>query len=98
MRVIGQLKIDNFFGEHLSSKQPLLSWVAEAEGNTWGTCQQIKEKYKDVELNKNNKVVFSFKEGQFRLEALVVLQNKLVIIERVGTYEEYSNWDNKQVA
>lgn len=89
MRILGRKYIYDFIRKHASSKKPLEAWVSEAEGASWQTPQDIKNRYRSADFLADNRAIFNIKGNDYRLVVKVRYQNGIVVVEWVGTHAEY---------
>lgn len=69
------------------------AWLLEAERAEWKTPADIKARYASASVLAENRVVFNVGGNRFRILTKVAYRLPIVLIERVGTHEEYDSWD-----
>ncbi|MBI4419355.1 MAG: type II toxin-antitoxin system HigB family toxin [Gemmatimonadetes bacterium] len=69
------------------------AWLLEAERAEWKTPADIKARYASASVLAENRVVFNVGGNRFRILTKVAYRLQIVLIERVGTHEEYDSWD-----
>ncbi len=90
MRVIGRDKLHKFSKKHNQVKPALDAWFEEANRAHWFTPQDIKNRYSSADFLADNRVIFNIKGNHYRLVVKVRYQNRIVVIEWVGTHAEYN--------
>ncbi|MCS5707785.1 type II toxin-antitoxin system HigB family toxin [Candidatus Berkiella cookevillensis] len=94
MNIAGKNLLDEFKKKHADASKWIDNWVADVEGSTWKTPQDIKDKYRSVDFLSNNKVIFDVKGNRYRLEVVVAYNTGSVLVKRIGTHAEYDKWEN----
>jgi len=89
MKVLGRDKLIKFSGKHANAKGALDAWFNEADGASWKTSQDIKNRFSSASFLADNRVIFNIKGNDYRLVVKVRYQNDIVVIEWVGTHAEY---------
>ncbi len=93
MKVVGRQRIEDFCTRNPDAKRRMDAWLVEAERAKWRTPNDIKARYRSASFLAENRVVFNIGGNRFRLVAKVAYQTQVVLIERVGTHDEYDAWD-----
>lgn len=75
--------------KHCNAEGWIDNWMADVEGSTWNTSQDIKRKYPSASFLPENTVIFNVKGNSYRLEVKVAYQNRIVNVRWVGTHQEY---------
>ena len=89
MQLLGLIKLDAFKQAHADSRGPLGAWEAEVKVAEWSGPQDIKNRYPNASFLADNRVIFNIKGNTYRLVVKARYQNKMVLIEWVGTHAEY---------
>lgn len=92
MRVVGRRRLDQFARQHAQAKPLVAAWLAEAEAAEWRQPQDIKARHASANFLPNNRVVFNLGGNKFRLLVMITYVNGVVLVEQVGTHEEYNHW------
>ena len=92
MKIIGRKKLFEFKKKHSDACSQIDSWEAETKDAEWQTTKDIKRRYAHASFMANNHVVFNIKGNRYRLLVQVNYTNKVVLIKKIGTHEEYSKW------
>ena len=61
MRVISRKTLKDFWEKHADSEQPLKAWFHEAKHADWQSFNDIKARYRSVDLLPGDRVVFKIK-------------------------------------
>ena len=93
MRVIGIPILTEFLRVHGDVARPVQAWLAEARNASWKTPHQLKEHYRNATILKGSRVVFNVKGNKYRLLVTVDYEFEIVRIEKIGSHEEYDEWD-----
>jgi mRNA interferase HigB len=92
MKILGREKLFEFRNKHSDASSQIDSWEAEAENAEWKTPKDIKVRYAQASFIAKNHVVFNIKGNKYRLLVQVNYQNKIILVKKVGTHEEYMKW------
>lgn len=92
MRVLGKGVLEDFGRRHAPARSRIQSWLAEAEEAEWDTPADVLERYPHASIISGDRVVFNIGGNNYRLDARIHFQRKLVLILRVGTHSEYNRW------
>jgi mRNA-degrading endonuclease HigB of HigAB toxin-antitoxin module len=95
LRVIGREVIFTFIQKHNNAKPALQSWLCEVESASWSCLQEILVSYRAADILTDNRVVFHFISGEFKLLASAICGSSIVIVEKIGTISEYRKWNLK---
>lgn len=93
MKVVGRQLVEDFCKQHPDTSGRMNAWVVEAERAEWKTPADIKARYASASFLAENRVVFNIGGNRFRILTKVTYRLQIVLIERVGTHEEYDSWD-----
>lgn len=91
MRVIAIKTIKEFWSKpkNKDSEQALKSWFWETKKENWKTPNDIRRKYKNVSILKNNRAIFNIKGNKYRLVIAIKYEFQIIFIRFIGTHEEY---------
>lgn len=92
MIITGRSVTNEFKKKHADARSSIDAWEAEAEDASWTQPSNIKQRYADASFLPGNKVVFNIKGNKYRLLVQVNYKNKIVLIEKAGTHNEYMKW------
>ncbi len=90
MRILGLPLLEAFKTDHANSRGQLDAWRMEVEQENWETSQDIKRRYPSADFLSDNRIIFNIKGNSYRLIVKVRYQNRIVIVEWIGTHAEYS--------
>ena len=92
MRVIGKEHIADFMKRYDRSRRPLKSWLAEVQEEQWNTPADLNARYPRADYV-NGHWIFDIGGNKFRLDSRVDFDSKIVLALRVGTHEQYNDWE-----
>ena len=95
MKVIGRELITTYIANNCDVQKPLQCWLREVEEASWKDKEIIKTSYRGIDFLPNNKVIFHFFAGSFKLLALVIIGAGVIIVEKIGAIAESSKWNLK---
>jgi mRNA interferase HigB len=93
MQVVGRERLEEFAREHADARLQMDAWLAEVLEANWQGPADIKKRYASASFLGENKVVFNLKGNKYRLLAVVAYKQQVVVVSRIGTHAEYSEWD-----
>lgn len=99
MKVLGIIRIQNFYSQHANAKGPLLAWLHEAKDATWSSPQTIKEKFPHVSFpakHNGSVAIFNIGGNNFRLEVIVRYEGSIVLIQDINTHANYDKKNKKR--
>ncbi|KEG16381.1 type II toxin-antitoxin system HigB family toxin [Bartonella bacilliformis] len=65
--------------QYPDAEQPLKAWIDEAKNAQWRSPHDIKEKYKNASILKNNRVVFNIKGNEYRFNCINLLSSGMAL-------------------
>ncbi len=92
MLILGREKLDAFARQHASARPWIENWIAETRRLKWRKPQDIRDLFASASFLPGNRVVFNVKGNRYRLEVRIAYESGLVVILRIGTHTEYSQW------
>ena len=99
MTVHSLKELEKFIKKHRDAKDELESWLALIKLAEWDNFDALKLYFpkKDFAVHAlNNPGWILFKFGhRWRIDVYIKYEVKIVIINRVGTHEEYNKWKPK---
>lgn len=95
LKVIGRELITTYIANNCDAQKPLQCWLREVEEASWKDKEIIKTSYRGIDFLPNNKVIFHFFAGSFKLLALIVIGAGVIIVEKIGSIAESSKWNLK---
>ena len=82
----------DFMKRYDRARRPLQAWLAEVNEEQWETTAHLKARYPSASFV-NGHWVFNIGGNKFRLDTRDDLGTKLVLVLRVGTHEQYNDWE-----
>jgi mRNA interferase HigB len=92
MRIAGRDKLEKFMLKHARARSSLSSWLAVAQDSDWKNPQDIKDRFRSVDILTGNRVVFNIGGNNYRLVVLVRYVEGQLLIIKIGTHAEYDKW------
>jgi len=95
MKLIGRELLTKFKEKYSDSRAQLNSWESEVEAAQWDTPHDLKKRYSTADPIGGQRVVFNICGNKYRLLAIVNYLNKMVLVKKIGTHNEYDKWKLK---
>jgi mRNA interferase HigB len=93
MRVIARKTLRTFWEREPGSEAQLKAWFAEAHDANWKGPADVKAKYRNASIVKNDRVVFNICGNKYRLVVRINYRFKVVYIRFIGTHADYDAID-----
>ena len=93
MRVIARKTLKEFWEREPAAEAQLKAWFAEAEEADWKRPADVKAKYRNASIVKNERAVFNICGNKYRLVTRINYRFRVVYIRFVGTHAEYDAVD-----
>lgn len=95
MRLMVRKRIVDFYSipEYRDSKKALEAWFYETKNANWKAPSDIKEKYGNASILRNNRVVFNICGNKYRILVAVNYSTGILYIRFIGTHAEYDQID-----
>jgi len=99
MRVISRKILREFWEipARRDAEQPLKAWLAEAKHASWEKPADVKKKYGNASILRNNRVVFNIAGKKYRLVVKTHYNTGTVYIRFIGTHADYDQIDAENV-
>ncbi|MFO7896251.1 MAG: type II toxin-antitoxin system HigB family toxin [Candidatus Cloacimonadales bacterium] len=97
MRIIKRKTLKDFWTEHPNSESHLKSWFYEAKNSNWQSPSDIKAKYRNASILKNQRVVFNIRGNSYRLVVKIEYSLGIIFIRFLGTHEEYDKVNVEEI-
>jgi len=97
MQVFGKREIEKFMEKHSITKYALENWINTVESSEWKSHSDLKQTFPTADYVGNAKYVFNIKGNGYRIVAVVVFVAGTLSIRFIGTHEEYSKIDCKNI-
>lgn len=88
MKVVGRPKLTAFVVAHSDSKVPLQCWLAEVEGATWQSIDEVCDHYPEARRLGDSEVQFVFEEGGCAVRVAFIFSMKFIFVRRVSALVE----------
>jgi mRNA interferase HigB len=96
MKLVGRNILDCFCAKHADARHWIENWLSDAEGASWATTQDIKDRYASASFLAQNTVIFNVKGGRYRLEVTCAYRTSVVFVKWIGTHAEYDERNRKR--
>jgi mRNA interferase HigB len=92
VKVLGRNVIYEYTKRHADVRGPAAAWLAEVDDANRKTRQDVRERYPTVSFIGDAVAVFNLKGQKYRVETIIAFNTGVVVINRMGTHAEYTNW------
>ncbi len=92
MRLVGRERLEEFAHEHADARSQIDAWLSEVLEANWQGPADVKKRYASASFLGENRVVFNLKGNKYRLLAVVAFKQQVVVVSKVGTHADYSEW------
>ena len=89
MKIDNKVILDDFVQKHAKAAKPLNKWVEEVEKADWQSHNDLKRCFPAADYVKNGRYVFNIGGNNYRIVAVVMFINGMMILRFVGTHAEY---------
>ena len=89
MQVFSKGTLREFWERHPDAEDTLQGWYKVAVRATWNNPAEVRARYSDASILRNNRVVFRIKGNAYRLVVRMDYRNGMAFIRFVGTHAEY---------
>lgn len=91
MRIISKRILTDFYSnpKYSDAHTSIEAWYSEAKAATWKDPSEIKCKYRNASILKNNRVVFNIAGNKYRLIVSINFPAQIIYIKFIGTHEQY---------
>ena len=89
MRVISRKPLREHWERRPDSEKELAAWFREAKRAQWRLPADVKEKYGNASILRNNRVVFNICGNKYRLIVWINYPVGIIYVRFVGTHGEY---------
>jgi mRNA interferase HigB len=84
MKVVGRNVLDAFCRRHVDARQWVEHWLSEVEEASWGSPQQVRDRYVSATFAPRNRVLFGVMGNDYRLEVTVAYKTGTVVVQWAG--------------
>jgi len=97
LRIIKRKTLKDFWNIYPNAESPLKSWFYEAKNSDWKSPADIKEKYRNASILKNQRVVFNIRGNSYRLVVKIEYSLGIIFIRFLGTHKEYDKINVEEI-
>jgi mRNA interferase HigB len=90
MQLLGLLKLEAYKRNHVDSRGPLEVWQAEVEKARWSGPLDVKNRYRNVRFEADDRVIFNIRTNTDRVLVKARYKNGIVLIEWLGSEADYA--------
>ncbi|MDO4743634.1 MAG: type II toxin-antitoxin system HigB family toxin [bacterium] len=89
MLIDNKVILDEFVQKHAKAVKPLNKWLKEVAEAQWSSHNELKRCFPTADYVKNGRYVFNIGGNNYRIVAVVMFINGIMILKFVGTHAEY---------
>lgn len=89
MEILNSRLIKQFIQKHTDAETPLKDWVTKASAARWNNNSDIHKTFNSAEHLGSQKYIFNIGGNNFRMVAMVWIDNKRIYILKLMTHAEY---------
>lgn len=89
MDILNTRAIKQFIEEHADAEAPLAEWAAKVRAAQWNNNADIQRTFNSADHLGGQKFIFNIGGNNFRMAALVWIQNEKVYVLKIMTHAEY---------
>ena len=93
VEVTGKGTVSDFVSVHPDARSSLSAWLAETERAAWLNPNQLKKSFGSATIIDGKVVIFNVSGNKYRMETWVNYRTQSVYIRRIGTHQEYDEWE-----
>jgi len=98
MRIYAKSALRVFWEQgYFDAEGPLRTWYSVAKTSVWTSPADVKRRYPNASILKNNRVVFNIKGNRYRLLVEIHYDKQRLFIRFVGTHEDYDRIDMEKI-
>ena len=97
MHVLSKRTLREFWERYRDAEPDLDEWYRTVQRAHWTTPSDVRSRYPDASILRNNRVVFNIKGNQYRLIVQVKYHRGEVYVRFVGTHAQYDRIDATEV-
>ena len=97
LRVISEKTLRASWRRHPAAENPLRAWLGEVKRVHWATPAQIKTRFPNASIVRDNRVVFNIGGTRFRLVVWINYAHQAIYVKWFGTHAEYDRIDVERV-
>lgn len=98
MRIYVKSALRNFWERgYADAEEALKTWYFVARTSVWTSPADVKRRYPDASILRNNRVVFNIKGNRYRLVVEIHYDKQRLFVRFVGTHEDYDRIDIEKI-
>ena len=92
MRIVSEKRIREFILDAPRSADVMKRWVQTMRSSVWRNPAELKAAFPSVSIV-GDLTVFNIGGNKYRLAAFVQFRSRIVYVKRIGTHQEYDQWE-----
>ncbi len=97
LRVFNKKTLREYQRSHPEAAPQLAAWFHEVERSEWSSPRQVKTRFPNASIIKDNRMVFNIKGNSFRLVVWINYYHQAIYLKWFGTHAEYDRIDAAEV-
>jgi mRNA interferase HigB len=97
MRIYAKSTLRAFWIRHPDAEEPLRTWYEVVNEAAWSSPAEVKQRYPNVSILRNNRLVFNIKGNDYRLVASVHYDKQRIFVRFVDTHRQYDRIDAETI-
>lgn len=97
VRVFAKRTLREFWEKHQDCELQLKSWYRETEKFNWKSMNELKLKYPNTSILKENRIVFNLKGNTYRFIVKFNFEYQLSWIRFIGTHADYDKINANEI-
>ena len=97
MRIVGSDKLVKFWRRDPNSERLLAAGMEKTKRASWANPRDVTDRFANASTMSNNRAVFRFRGGRYRIIAQIDYHAGQVSVRFVGTHAEYDRIDARTI-
>lgn len=89
MEILNSNIIKQFIGKHGDAEAPLRDWITKTRAAKWKSYSDVHKTFNNADHLGNQKFIFNIGGNNFRMAAMVWIENERVYVLKLMTHAEY---------
>ena len=92
MRIVSEKRIQEFVLRVPRSADAMKYWIQTVRSSVWQNPAEMRATFQSVSII-GDLAVFNIGGNKYRLAAFVQFQSRIVFVKKIGTHQEYDQWE-----
>ena len=92
MRIVSEKCIREFAADAPHSAEAMKRWVRTVRSSVWRNSGEMKAAFPSASIV-GDLTVFNIGGNKYRLAAYVHYRSRIVYVKKIGTHQEYDQWE-----